>query len=152
MTQDEDDPGGDLRLGLLTVLIIAVAAVLLVLGLRQAPAGGYSDDPAIERWFEEEVVKRCCSKADGFEADEFESAEGGVWAIITDDGHPVCWEYEDDDDGSTGETCRRGVPEVRRIFVPQDKIIYSPRNPTGHGFLFIDSESAPRCYFLPTGA
>jgi hypothetical protein len=135
----------------LTVAALAVAALFLVLGMR-AHAAGYSDDPAIKRWFNEDVVKRCCSMSDGFEADEYESAQGGVWTLITDDGHPVCWKWGNEEDETQGETCRRAVPDVRRIFVPEDKIIYSPRNPTGHGFLFIDHQNQPRCYFLPSGA
>lgn len=143
------DPG--MLAGLAVILAVAVLVFLLVL-LGRSYAAGYSDDAAIQRWFNEEVVKRCCSKADGFEADEYESVQGGVWALITDDGHPVCWEYHDEEEDTRGEACRRAIPDVRRIFVPQDKIIYSPRNPTGHGFLFIDHQNQARCYFLPAGA
>jgi hypothetical protein len=129
-----------------------VGVVWLTESIWPAHGAGHSDDPAIQRWFDEDVVKRCCSKADGFEADDYDSAQGGVWATITDDGHQVCWEYYDEEDDTRGETCRRPVPDVRRIFVPDDKIIFSPRNPTGHGFLFVDHQNKPRCYFLPSGA
>ncbi len=149
MRKSYPDPGT--LAGLMVIFAVAIAVLLLVLGMR-AHAAGYSDDPAVQRWFNDDVVKRCCSKADGFEADEYESVQGGVWAIITDDGHPVCWEFYNEEDDTKGEACRRDLPDVRRIFVPQDKVIYSPRNPTGHGFLFIARNGEPRCYFLPSGA
>ena len=139
--------GGLLRWGLFWA-----TALMATFVLTRSYAAGYSDDPAVERWFSEDVVKRCCSLTDGFEADEYESTQGGVWAIITDDGHPVCWTYRDEDGDTIGQTCRRELPDVRRIFVPEDKIIYTPRNPTGHGFLFIARNGEARCYFLPSGA
>lgn len=131
---------------------LGLALLILLFSAVWAHAAGYSDDPAVQRWFAEDVVKRCCSKADGFEADEYESVDGGVWAIITDDGHPVCWKFYDEEGDVISEACRRALPAIKRIFVSEDKIIYSPRNPTGHGYLFIDHNGNSRCYFLPSGA
>lgn len=112
-----------------------------------ANAAEWSLDPTVQRWWNESVVRACCSLADGFEADEYESTEGGVWATITDDGSPVCWE---DDDGT--QLCRRALPEQKKFFVPQEKIRYDPKNPTGHGILFLLTNDQVMCYFLPSGA
>lgn len=116
-----------------------------------APAVGWnSTDPAVQAWFNEAPVKKCCSLSDGFEADEFDSTQGGVWATITDDGENApCWDAYDEETDFTTRVCRRPVPETRRYYVPSDKILHAPPNPTRHGVLFLDNRDQVLCYFLP---
>jgi hypothetical protein len=115
-------------------------------------AGGWSDNPKIQEWFQSAPVHTCCAMADGFIADEYDRTEGGVIAHITDDdSDPPCWEWRDDEEDISGTTCRRKVPQKHDYFVPESLIVYVPANPTGHGILFLNNSDA-RCYFLPSGA
>ena len=133
----------------------ALLALLLLAG--PANAAGWSDDPQMQKWFNEAPVQKCCSLADGFEADLFENTrDGGVWVIVTDDGDPVCWDSldysEDDGAGELVHSCRRDLPDQRRFYVTDDQIRWAPPNPTGHGVLFIDHNDKVLCYFWPSGA
>jgi len=135
----------------LTCLAFAIGLVC------RAYAAGWSDDPQMQKWFNEAPVKKCCSLADGFEADLFENTrDGGVWVIITDSGDPVCWDSldysEDDGAGELVHSCRRDLPDQRRFYVTNDQIRWTPPNPTGHGVLFIDYQNKVLCYFWPSGA
>ena len=136
--------------------LIPVALLALLLA-GPAHAAGWSDDPQMQKWFNEAPVQKCCSLADGFEADLFENTrDGGVWVIITDDGAPVCWDSldysEDDGAGELVHSCRRDLPDQRRFYVTDDQIRWAPPNPTGHGVLFIDHNDKVLCYFWPSGA
>lgn len=131
------------------IIMVLIMTIIIIFVYNSAYSAGWSNDPAIQQWFQEAPVRRCCSLADGFEADIYESAQGGVWAIITDDGSPVCW-GGDEDDGT--QVCRRPLPTEKRFYVPDENIIFSPRNPTGHGVLFLRSDDKVLCYFLPSGA
>jgi hypothetical protein len=101
-------------------------------------------DRLIMGWFREKVVQVCCAEADAFEADDFDQKDGEYIAIITD-GRPNKW--------------RPGLPDGTRIRVPDSQIRWTPRNPTGHGVLFIRrgwNADVPNsihvyCYFPPTG-
>ena len=143
------------------LLLIMAGEVLLVLGVM-AHAGGWSENPAAQKWFQSAPVHTCCAMSDGFLADEYDRVrpgdgghtEGGVIAHITDDdSDPPCWEWSDEDSDTHGTTCRRKVPQRRDYFVPESSIVYQPPNPTGHGVLFLNNGNGePRCYFLPSGA
>jgi hypothetical protein len=113
----------------------------------------------MQKWFAEAPVLKCCSLADGFEADLFEDPDSNgtaVWVIITDNGEPVCWDSldysEDDGAGTLVRSCRMDLPDQRRFYVTNDQIRWTPPNPTGHGVLFIDHKGKVLCYFWPSGA
>lgn len=76
----------------------------------------------------------CCSEADAYEADEFESGiDGSHFAIITRS-------YPD-------------VPAGTRILIPSWKfnLAYEEGgNPSGHGIVFMDGNQNVLCYFLPS--
>lgn len=101
-------------------------------------------DRQVFSWFQEAPVRSCCGEADAFEADDFDQKDGHFVAIVTD-GKPNNW--------------RPGLPEGTRIQVPNAQIRWTPRNPTGHGVLFIrrgwnsadPSSIIVFCYFPPSG-
>lgn len=159
MREPYPDPGT--FAGCLVILAVAIVVFPFTLGMR-AHAGGWSDNPKVQEWFQSAPVHTCCAMADGFLADEYDRvrpgegghAEGGVIAHITDnDTDPPCWKWKDDEDGTSGTTCRRKVPQQLDYFVPESSIVYMPPNPTGHGVLFLNNgDGGTRCYFLPSGA
>jgi len=159
MRKTYPDPGT--LAGLLVILAVAIAVLLLTLWMR-AHAGGWSENPKVQEWFQSAPVHSCCAMADGFLADEYDRVrpgegghtEGGVIAHITDNNNdPPCWEWYDEDSDTRGTTCRRKVPEQLNYFVPESLIVHMPPNPTGHGVLFLNNGAGdPRCYFLPSGA
>jgi hypothetical protein len=146
---------------LAAILLASAVAVFFVLMfgflVGIAHGAGWSRDPAMQKWFSEAPVAKCCSLADGFEADLFDDTrDGGIWVFITetDADEPVCWESrdysQDDGAGELVHSCRKPLPDQRRFYVTNDKIRWSPPNPTGHGVLFIGYYNEVLCYFLPS--
>lgn len=156
MMRDFDEP--PVWKVLLVVIGIIVACGLVGLGMVlflprpswAADSGLYDpqrmneQDQVIWRWFQEQAVRSCCAEADAFEADDFERKDGHYVAVITN-GEANKW--------------RAGLPNGFRILVPDSQIRWSPRNPTGHGVIFIRAgwnANDPAsifvyCYFPPGG-
>jgi len=90
----------------------------------------------------------CCGEADAYEADDFETEEGNLYAILTcseEDENGVCPEVQ-------GRTYR--APGTR-ILIPPEKILppHTPTNRTGHGWVFMSgSGNYVFCYALPGGS
>ena len=104
MNEDDDRPG-NIRIAWLTVLIVAVAALLLVMGMR-AQAKNWDRDAAVTEAgkIRGEYLSRagalptyrdgqptgafyhgnCCGEADAYEADDvFVDADGNLFAVLT---------------------------------------------------------------------
>lgn len=132
-------------------LLIAAAVLFVATSATCNAAGWDSNDPKIKAWFAEAPVRSCCGEGDAYEADEFLDAKDGVTLIITDDGKNLCHD-EWDEEGGTYKSCKTAVPAGTRIFVPEDKLKYAPKNPTGHGVVFLRQGNLEViCAWLPSG-
>lgn len=131
----------------------ACAALIALALAGQAQATGWdSADPKVIEWFKHANVTSCCGEGDGYEADFFESEKGGVVATVTDDNNHLCRDSWDEE-GNRGSVCKAPIPpDFKPIHVPQDKLRYEPRNPTGHGVIFLRQDDfGVICYWLPSG-
>jgi hypothetical protein len=95
----------------------------------QRPGTGIKDE---DRWHS---TQSCCAEnADAYEADEFETEDGELFATITK--------------GS------KDIPAGIRVHIPKDKIItdleFLRKNPTGHGWVWMIGGGV-LCYVLPSG-
>lgn len=106
-------------------------ALLLALLLSVTPAyAGDSralnptNDPAISEWFQalrqpDQPRVSCCGEADAFEADEWVEDDKGAYMAIITDGRGV-------------------LPNGTAVRIPKEKHFdHNPRNPTGHGIVFL---------------
>jgi hypothetical protein len=138
------------RLLVVLALGFAMSSSVWLSSARAGDAGFYDAtrmneaDRLVLAWFKEKAVQMCCGEADAFEADDFDQKDGEYIAIVTD-GKANMW--------------RPGLPNGTRIRVPNSQIRWMPRNPTGHGVLFVRrgwNAAVPGsiyvyCYFPPTG-
>lgn len=78
----------------------------------------------------------CCGVADAYWADDFDATPDGQYvAIITDD---------------RDVPNRAPIPVGTRVIIPSEKLNKTPRNPTGHGIVFIGYGGIVYCYFPPS--
>lgn len=94
----------------------------------------------------------CCGEADAYEADEFDTANGNLYAILTCNDPDNCNQIPNCDDETI--TCRPPIPRGTRIKIRPDAIL-PPRQPinlTGHGWVFISASTKyVFCYAFPAG-
>ena len=104
-------------------------------------------DPIERAWYQnakqpDRREASCCGEADAYWADAYEvNAGGDVVAIITDDRPDA-------------PLLRQHIPIGTKIVVPKNKIMQAdqPRNPTGHGILFMGAWThVVYCYSPPGG-
>lgn len=83
-------------------------------------------------WWNNPVVRACCSDADALYADEWQSAGADVIAKVTGGGpRDHAW-----------------APIGRVYHIPASKVKSEPGNPTGHALLFVSPASLePYCFF-----
>jgi hypothetical protein len=93
----------------------------------------------------------CCGEADAYEADDFDTEQGSLFAILTCNDPENCPAERDDGDGGTTPS----LPEGKRILIPADRILPPPPagivNRTGHGWVFISTSGKVWCYSPPSG-
>lgn len=118
-------------------------AVLCLFALAPASArdyGQWSNQSDIVRdWYAtlmqpDNPTVSCCGEADGYWADQVETApDGSLIAVVTDD--------------RPDEPLHRHHVDIgTRIPVPQAKIKFDRGNPTGHIIIFLSYSNQPFCY------
>jgi hypothetical protein len=114
-----------------------MSGFLVLVSAHARDTGQWTAKPAnVRAWFESLMqptnpAASCCGEADAFQADAFE-VEGDHYIAIITDGH--------------GD-----FPTGARISVPNDRMKWDSGNPTGHGIVFIGSDTNVLCYVMPGG-
>ena len=125
-------------------LICAVAILFMLLPAFARDNGQWENsDPVISWWFRGLMQPgrphiSCCGEADAYWADDVETKDGQVIAIITDT-RP---------DEPLG---RPHVPVGTRFVVPPNKLKWDRGNPTGHIVIFLSYSREVYCYVTGTG-
>jgi hypothetical protein len=91
------------------------------------------------------MASPCCGEADAYEADEFDTEDGKLYAVLTCNDPANCAPVED----------KTLLPVGTRILIPPEKILppHQPDNRTGHGWVFLASNSVwVFCYAFPGGS
>lgn len=123
---------------------LAFWIVLLVIPTMAADDPWEDSPPEVRAWYRglmqpDNPAISCCGFADAYWADLFESTSDGRYiAIITD----------------TREDAPLGRPHIRpgtRVEVPNHKLKYDAKNPTGHGVIFMNTIGTVYCYVTPSG-
>ena len=100
-------------------------------------------DSAIREWYQSLMQPdipsaTCCGEADAYWADSYE-IDGDKYVAIITDPRP-------------DEPLRRKHFDIgTKIVVPNNKLKYDERNPTGHGIIFLNPASYVFCYVAPGG-
>jgi hypothetical protein len=110
--------------------------------------GQWGDQPPeVRAWFKSLKVpgtnQSCCGEADAYQADSYE-VEGDHYVAIVTDGSG---------DPSHG---RPDIPTGTRVPVPNDRMVWTQGNPTGHGIVFLRRDDDQDglyaiCYIVPGG-
>lgn len=125
------------------VLLVAFGLAFIATGFSRDLGQWENSDPETKEWYEtlmqpDNPAVSCCKEADAYWADDVHVRGGKTFAVITDD--------------RPDEPRKRAHVDVgTEVEIPDYKLKWDKKNPTGHGIVFMSSAGYLYCYVQPGG-